>query len=141
MVDPDVLTRKTLSLREALLDLENASVRDASQLAENRMLRAAVERWLQIAIEAAIDIAFHVVADEGWTPAETGRGAFLLLAAHGRLELSLATRLGKAAAMRNLLVHGYAAIDLEQLARVIREDVGDLASFGKVASAWIQAPK
>ncbi len=140
MVDPDILARKTLSLSEALADLASVSVRDASQLAENRMLRAAVERWLQVAIEAAIDIAFHVVADEGWTPAETGRGAFLVLAAHSRLDLDLATRLGKAASMRNLLVHDYAAIDLDQLARVIREDVGDLAAFGKVAATWIQAP-
>ena len=31
------------------------------------MLRAAVERWLQVAIEACSDVAFHVVASEGWT--------------------------------------------------------------------------
>ncbi len=137
MVDREILTRKLLVLREALSDLESAAVTSASQLAENRMLRAAVERWIQVAVEACIDIAFHVVADAGWTPVDTGRSAFLSLASHGILELELAQRLGKAASMRNLLVHEYAAIELDQLARVAGKDVADLAQFGQIASGWL----
>jgi hypothetical protein len=71
------------------------------------MLRAAVERWLQVAIEACIDIATHVLASEGWTPAGSARDAFLVLANHGKIPLELAQRLGSAAGMRNVLVHDY----------------------------------
>ena len=101
------------------------------------MLRAAVERWLQVAIEACINLAGHVIASEGWTPPQTARAAFQVLAAHGRLPLDLAQRLGLAASLRNLLVHDYALIDLDRLARAVREDMGDLRAFAAAAAGWM----
>ena len=97
MVDADVVARRLLALSESLTELGRPEAGDAHALAASPMLRAAVERWLQIAIESCIDIATHVVASEGWTPPETSRGAFAALAAHGKLDLDLARRLGRAA--------------------------------------------
>ena len=98
---------------------------------------AAVERWLQVAVEACMDVAYHVVASEGWTPPESGRAAFASLAAHGKMSLDLAARLGSAAALRNVLVHDYVSVDLERLARVVRDDLGDLRTFAQIAAGWI----
>src|SRR5437588_731352 len=126
MIDRDVAARRVLALNEALGDLARAEAGDENALAADRVLRAAVERWLQIAIEACIDLADHVIADEGWTPPETARAAFEALAAHGKLSVDLAKRLGDAAALRNILVHDYVSVDLARLARVVREDLADL---------------
>jgi uncharacterized protein YutE (UPF0331/DUF86 family) len=49
----------------------------------------------------------------------------------------LAARLANAAALRNVLVHDYVSVDLERLARVVREDLGDLRAFASVAAAWV----
>jgi uncharacterized protein YutE (UPF0331/DUF86 family) len=137
MVEPDVIARRLLSLTESLKELERPAAGDARALAGDSILRAAVERWLQVAIEACIDVAYHVVASEGWTPSESGRAAFAALAAHGKIPFDLSTRLGSAAALRNLLVHDYVSIDLERLARVVREDLDDLRAFARIAAAWI----
>ena len=137
MVEPDVIARRLLSLSEALKELERPAAADARALAGDAVLRAAMERWLQVAVEACMDVAYHVVASEGWTPPESGRAAFASLAAHGKMSLDLAARLGSAAALRNVLVHDYVSVDLERLARVVRDDLGDLRTFAQIAAGWI----
>jgi uncharacterized protein YutE (UPF0331/DUF86 family) len=137
MVDRDVVARRLLALNESLTELARKEAGDANALATDSVLRAAVERWLQIAIEAAIDIASHVVADEGWTPPGTGREAFLVLASHGRIALDLAERLGLAVGVRNVLVHDYVSVDLATLARTVRDDLGNLREFGRLAAGWL----
>jgi uncharacterized protein YutE (UPF0331/DUF86 family) len=137
VIDRDVVARKLLSLGEALRELERPEARDPRALASNAMLRAAVERWLHVALEACTYVAFHVVASEGWTPPESGRAAFESLAAHGKLDLELARRLGSAAGLRNLLVHDYASVDLARLASIVASDLGDLRTFAALAASWM----
>jgi uncharacterized protein YutE (UPF0331/DUF86 family) len=137
MVNPDAVTRRLLILNECLAELARPEAALPQQLAANSVLRAAVERWLQLAIEACIDIASHVIASEGWVPPASGKEAFLILANHGRLTLDLAQRLGRAAGMRNVLVHDYVAIDLSQLAHVVEYDLQDLREFAVQVATWL----
>jgi uncharacterized protein YutE (UPF0331/DUF86 family) len=133
----DAIVRRLAVLCSALDDLALPRAGDAAALAADRVLRAAVERWLQLAIEACIDIASHVVAAEGWPPPATARDAFRVLASHGRLPAELAERLGAAAGLRNLLVHDYVSVDLDQLARIVRDDLADLRHFAGLAASWL----
>jgi uncharacterized protein YutE (UPF0331/DUF86 family) len=137
MVDSDAIARRLLALNECLRELERPGARDAAVLASDTLLRAAVERWLQVAIEACVDIATHTVAAEGWTPPGSAREAFLVLAGHGRIPLDLARRLGSAAGMRNVLVHDYVAVDLARLAHAVRVDLGNLREFARHARQWM----
>src|SRR5664279_330678 len=137
MVNPDAVTRRLLVLNERLAELARPEAALPQQLGANSVLRAAVERWLQLAIEACIDIASHVIASEGWVPPASGKEAFLILANHGRLTLDLAQRLGRAAGMRNVLVHDYVAIDLSQLAHVVKYDLQDLREFAVQVATWL----
>jgi len=137
MVNSDALSRRLLALTEALSNLERRGAGDAAVLAADPVLRAAVERWLQVAVESCVDIATHVIADAGWTPPGTARQAFVVLASHGQIPLSLAERLGFAAGLRNLLVHDYVAVDLGKLATVVRTDLVDLRDFAKIAATWL----
>ena len=138
MIDEDVVARRLLSMNEALRELERDGAADERALATDSVLRAAVERWLQVAIEACIDVADHVVAAQGWTPVESARAGFARLAAHGKLPADLASRLGDAAALRNILVHDYVSVDLARLARVVREDLGDLRAFAARVAEWMR---
>ena len=133
------IERRLLALRDALLQLERPECGQAERLASDPVIRAAVERWLQIAIEACLDLATNAIAVRGWTPPDSGRKAFSTLAAHGLLDATLAQRLGRAIGLRNLLVHDYAVVDLEILARIVREDLGDLRSLAVVAASWLSS--
>jgi uncharacterized protein YutE (UPF0331/DUF86 family) len=121
VVDPDVIARRLLALSETLqyLDARLPEI-TAERLAADPLLQAGVERWLQVAIESCIDIAYHVVAERGWTPPETARGAFETLAVNGLLSRELAERLSRAAGMRNILVHDYIRVDRAILASAVR---------------------
>jgi len=131
MVAPDVLARRLLSLNEALSQLEQRAPKlTAEALATDAMLEAAVERWLQVAIEACVDCAFHIVAEHGLPPPETARAAFEELARAGVIDAALAQKLGRAVGMRNVLVHDYTRVDRALLASAVRDDLGDLRAFG-----------
>lgn len=135
MVAPDVLARRLLSLNEVLEHLERrAPTVTAEALAADPLLQAAVERWLQLAIESCVDCAYHVVAERGLPPPESARAAFEALVESGAIDAELARRLGRAAGMRNILVHDYTRIDRTLLAAAVQTDLRDLRAFGAAMS-------
>jgi uncharacterized protein YutE (UPF0331/DUF86 family) len=124
-------------LREALEHLAQPRCGDAGALAADAMLCAAVERWLQLSVEACVDVASHIVSVEEWTPPANSRDTFSTLGRHGVIPADLARRLGGAVGLRNLLVHDYVEVDLDQVAAVVREDLDDLRAFAGVAAGWL----
>jgi uncharacterized protein YutE (UPF0331/DUF86 family) len=138
LVDRDVVAGRLLLLTQALQDIEREFPGDAQTLAASPVVRAAIERWLQVAIEVCIDVAYHVIADRGWAPPDRAADAFELLAARGMLDADLASRLGRAVGLRNVLVHEYVKVDLERLVGVIRDGLGDLRAFAARAASWLE---
>lgn len=140
MVNPDAIARRLLALNEALqhLDATSAAITPET-LAGDPMLQAAVERWLQVSVEACIDIAYHVISENGWTPPDAARSAFETLATHNIIPRDLAERLTRAAGMRNILVHDYVRVDRTILAATIKSALTDLRRFAAVASGLFAA--
>lgn len=91
--------------------------------------RPFVEHTLQIAIQAALDAASHVVSDARLGEPASARELFELLAAAGWLDQPLMERLRRMVGMRNVLVHGYTKVDPEQLRRAVVNDLDDLLAF------------
>lgn len=56
MIDGDVVARRVLALGEVLAHLDRPECGDAARLRTDPLLLAAVERWLQVAIECCIDV-------------------------------------------------------------------------------------
>jgi uncharacterized protein YutE (UPF0331/DUF86 family) len=100
--------------------------RIASDVRERRF----VEHTLQVAIQAALDAASHVVSDQRLGEPASNRELFELLAAAGWLEQPLMERLRRMVGMRNVLVHGYAKVDPQQLVLAVTNDLDDLLAFG-----------
>lgn len=73
--------------------------------------RKGVERVLQEAIEAALDINAHLVAERGHDVPDDYFGGFLKLAELGVLPRDLAKALAPSAGLRDRLVHEYDALD------------------------------
>lgn len=130
------VSRRMLALRESLQELSRPECADVDRLRTDSTLRAAVERWMHVSIEACIDLATHEVAVRGWTPPEYARDAFLTLAGHGLLPLPFAKRMALAAGLRNVLVHDYVSVDVTRLAEAVALDLPDLREFADFAQAW-----
>lgn len=129
MVDPRRL--------RALLDRIGAETTELRRLAAmtDDELRADPERMpgvkyrLQVAIEACIDAAEHVIASEGARAPESYADAFTVLGEAGVLDPELTTSLEDAARFRNLLVHQYGEVDDGRVREILRTRVDDLDRF------------
>jgi uncharacterized protein YutE (UPF0331/DUF86 family) len=90
---------------------------------------------LQLAIQAALDLATHVIADEGWNVPERSGDAFLELGTKGVLDPDLSLRLRTMASFRNLIVDEYVDINLKAVFRIWRESLDDLRRFATLVTA------
>jgi uncharacterized protein YutE (UPF0331/DUF86 family) len=88
-----------------------------------------VQHTLQIAIQAALDVASHIVSDERLGEPETNRELFDLLARAGFLSPALTASLRNMAGFRNVIVHGYQHVDLAVVEDVLRNHLDDLLAF------------
>lgn len=88
-----------------------------------------VEHTLQIAIQAALDVASHIVSDKRLGEPRTNRELFDLLASAAIVERPLAATLRDMAGFRNVLVHGYADVDLGIVRDVVETRLDDLLAF------------
>lgn len=110
-VDAEIIRRQLGSLVEALDGLRPLGRLSLEDYRARFYERKAAERLLQEAIEAALDVNAHLIAElAGTVPEESFRG-FLKMADVGVLAPDLARALAPSAGLRNRLVHEYDAID------------------------------
>ena len=91
--------------------------------------RRFVERTLQVAIQAALDVASHIVSDRRLGEPATNRELFTLLERDGWVSPELRARLADMAGFRNVIVHGYDDVDLDVVRDVLKNHLVDLERF------------
>lgn len=84
---------------------------------------------LLVLVEATTNIAGHICARGLNDSPASYADAFLSLARGGVLDEELALRLAKMAGFRNLLVHGYAAVEDHRMLEMMRNDLRDVIQF------------
>ena len=87
------------------------------------------EHTLQIAIQAALDVAAHIVGDDALGEPASNRDLFTLIARHGWVPQADIPTLSAMAGFRNLIVHGYADVDTAVVRAVVEENLDDLEAF------------
>ncbi|MFB6262957.1 MAG: DUF86 domain-containing protein [Bradymonadaceae bacterium] len=101
-------------------------------------LRDIVERNLEVAAQAVIDICHRALAVEGASSPEDYRDAILRAGEIGLIDTEFAEELAPLAGFRNILAHQYAAIDWD----LVYQHLQKLDVFDRFASAvreWLEA--
>jgi uncharacterized protein YutE (UPF0331/DUF86 family) len=129
MVDKGVLARKLAAIRDAVARIREVLPASEEAFREDRTAREVVILNLFIALQEAIALATHWVADEGWNVPQSYGEAFAALADRDVLDRALAQRLRAASGLRNLIAHQYGAIDLRRIFDLASNDTVDLLSF------------
>jgi uncharacterized protein YutE (UPF0331/DUF86 family) len=127
MTDADLLLKKLAFIETRVRELRELA--DLERIAADVREERFVEHTLQLAIQAALDVAAHIVSDSRLGEPETNRALFGLLAANGWLDRRLAEPLAAMAGFRNVLVHGYQEVDLALVRQVVEGHLGDLLDF------------
>jgi uncharacterized protein YutE (UPF0331/DUF86 family) len=84
---------------------------------------------LQLAIQAALDVASHIVADERLGEPANNAQLFKLLVINQWLPGTLGDSLRAMAGFRNVLVHGYQSVDKQLVRDVVEHRLDDLLNF------------
>jgi uncharacterized protein YutE (UPF0331/DUF86 family) len=127
MTDADLLAKKLAEIETHVRELRTQA--DLDRLHEDVKEERFVAHTLQLAVQAALDTASHIVSDDRLGEPQTNEELFTLLERHGWIAPTLAAELRSMARFRNLLVHDYARIDLEKVEDIVRNHLGDLEAF------------
>lgn len=136
MVNRSLLAAKWTELAERLAQVRKHRKPSVAELETDRDATELVAFNLMLAIQACADVANHLIADEGWAVPRTTGEAFTRLAENDVITHELAAALRLAVGFRNVIVHGYAGVDLRPLHRAATEGVDDLDAFARGVTEW-----
>lgn len=104
-------------------------------------LRGAVERYMQLAIEITVEVGEMIIAREGFEKPETYREVIEILGKNGVLDSRFAKKFTPAAGFRNILVHRYGIIRMEELYEHLQKDVADFDTFSRQVASYVKKRK
>jgi len=129
MIDRILLERILSDIKANVNDLKEADDITWEVYRKDRRARRFVERTLHITIEACIDAAQHIIADEQLREPVSYRDAFVVLAENGIVPWEDLPRLERMAAFRNLIVHYYERVDDTLVYGVFKRNLSDFDLF------------
>jgi uncharacterized protein YutE (UPF0331/DUF86 family) len=138
MVDTAVIAAKLRELEDRIGRVAAHRPADASTLARDRDALDVVSFNLMLAVQACLDIASHLIADEGWPAAASLGESFQRLGEQGVLTRTTAEAMRRAADLRNVVAHGYAEADPDLLYSASLHGLADLRLFASEVSAWVR---
>jgi uncharacterized protein YutE (UPF0331/DUF86 family) len=127
VTDLELIEKKLAFIETCVQELRTLS-KPASIETDLREERFAAHT-LQIAIQAALDVASHVVSDDRLGEPDTNRQLFDLLMHAGWLSPELTDTMHKMAGFRNVVVHGYQTLDKGILTDIVAHRLDDLLDF------------
>jgi len=137
MVDWDLLAAKLAQLADRVVRVRAICPSSALELNADRNALDIVSFNLMLAVQSCADVAGHIIADEGWPPAANLAGAFNCIRDHGVITAETAAALCRAVALRNVVAHGYAAIDTTMVHVAATRGIVDLDAFAREVAGWL----
>src|SRR5690625_681394 len=107
MVQADLVRERLKLLEEYITDLKDIQKISFGEFQENKVVRRFVERTLQLAIEACLDIGSHIISSEGYREPQYGRHVIEILSENNWLPKEVYDGLVGMIGFRNILVHDY----------------------------------
>jgi uncharacterized protein YutE (UPF0331/DUF86 family) len=138
MVRPEVIRRRLDQLGRYLDILDHYRGYDLVSFMADPERYGSAERFLQLAIEATLDVGTHIVADENLGTIEQSRDVPQRMREHGYLSEDLEKRWIRMIGFRNVLVHDYLEIDRAIVYRVLVENLGDFAEIRRVLVGFLR---
>jgi len=138
MVDVDIVAVKLAELDDRLHRIRQRCPADAEALARDRDTLELVSFNLMLAIQAALDVASHMIADEGWPAAATLAESFTRLHEHQVISAPTLAGLRSAARLRNILAQLYSVVDPAKVHHAATAGLADLGRFAGEVCAWVR---
>ena len=127
MMDRDLIAKKLTGIETYVQELRDLG--RPADIHEDVRERRFVERTLQIAIQAMLDVAANLLPDERAGEPEAHRGLVEYLERNGWLQADLAGQLRGWMSLRNTLLYDYESVDLDLVERIATHHLDDFLGF------------
>lgn len=138
MVDQDILAKKLAELVDRISRVRKHCPEDEESLARDRDALDLVSFNLQLAVQTCLDIASHLISEEGWGLPATSKEAFGRLQEHGLISRGTAQALEGATGLRNLVAHAYGDVVPQKIYEAAVHGLPDLERFAQEVGAWVK---
>ena len=129
MVDRDLIVSKADAVKKHVDRATGKCQVDVGSFIRDRDCQDIVLFNLQMAVQNCIDIAAHIISDEGYGVPGSNNEMFYLLEENGYIETPVVEKMIAAVGFRNLVVHEYGKLDLEEVYNISRGDIRDLLAY------------
>lgn len=140
-LDAAVVLGRLRLIGETLDQLRQLEHADVDLFTARPLDRAAAERLLQVLVDLAIDVNAHVVVASGGESPETGRESFIALGMVGALDVEFAATLAPSAGMRNILVHRYFDIRLNEVVKGVQFALEHFPNYVSAVAAYLDSQR
>jgi uncharacterized protein YutE (UPF0331/DUF86 family) len=135
-VDSALVRRHLLALDAAVQALRRHAGRPAEALRSDTDETWIVERGLQLCAQNCLDVATHLVASAGIDVPDYA-SAIERMEQIGALPAEFVRGFRGIAGFRNILVHGYLAVDLDLVHRLLNERLDDFIEFARHVERYL----
>jgi uncharacterized protein YutE (UPF0331/DUF86 family) len=133
-----VLLERLKRLREYRKELDFLEVEDLESYLNDLRTRRAVERTLQITIEACLDIGQRLIAEAGFRTPNSNRDVMTVLNKEGVIPDKLLPNLVSMVGFRNVIVHNYADLNDEIVFQMKTNRLEDIDAFAAAILDYLE---
>jgi uncharacterized protein YutE (UPF0331/DUF86 family) len=137
-VDTTPIGARLSQIDDALQLLREIQGYSRAEFVQNPYLFNTAEHQFQVAIQAALDIGGHILAELGVAVPADYADIFVKLGEVGVLPQAFADRLVNMAKFRNVLVHLYLEVDLDKVYAYLQNNLDDLDEFARHVVRFIE---
>jgi len=130
-INQELIQTRCQEIADSLERLEKIKSFTKDEFLKDRDLQDIASYRLLVAIEAALNLCYHVSAKKLKKVPQEYAECFSILAEGGIIPKNLSVRLKRMAHFRNMLVHMYWKIDLEIIFDIIKNNLADLQQFSE----------
>ncbi len=137
-MDPDIIMRKLDSLARCVERIEQKRPETIDVLIKDIDLQDILSINLERAVQVAVDIGAHLLADLPVPPPTSMGHVFDLLVSEGVIPEETGVELRKAVGFRNLSVHAYDQVDWERVFAIVHRRLDCFRNFARAVAQDIQ---
>ncbi len=129
MVDKDLIIAKASSVKRHLNRIKEKRDIDLHTFLKDLDRQESILLNLQMAIQNCIDIAAHIISEEGVGVPGSMNEMFYLLEDNGYISIDITEKMVKGVGFRNFIVHEYGDVELKQVFEVAKKEIEDLEKY------------
>ncbi len=140
-VDTEGIKLKLQLLEEYITDVKKLRGKPEAAFVPRSDTEILAERHIEKACQTVLDIANHIIAEEGLGAPTMYRELGPILAQHRIVTRNVAKKMEEIAKFRNRLVHQYATLDPKTIFRIVHHDIDDLVIFAQQIAVYLEKKK